>query len=426
MTDLYASSLRRSGAPVGVEAGATGARLPASPATTGETPVRAFYGGHSVSRATTIADLRAMTHWRLPAFALDYLEGGAEEEATLARNRAALAGFRLVPRALVDVSQRELGTQLLGRPMALPFAIAPTGLNALFRADADLMLAEAAGEAGIPFVQSTMSNVAMERIARVPHLRHWWQLYVFGSPEVREALIDRAERAGCEALVVTVDCQVYGNREWARRSFTEPGHLTWGALADAARHLRWLSTTVLREGMPRFENVIDFVPPDHRSFFDSAFWIRGRMDTAMAWDTLAAIRRQWPRKLLVKGILDAGYVERAAAAGADGVILSNHGGRQLDWTVSGLDVLPEARRRVGDEFCLIVDGGIRRGTDVVKALCLGADAVLVGRATLYGVAAGGKAGATRAIDILREEIDRDLGLLGAPTITDLGPGMLAN
>src|SRR4051794_11562715 len=179
MTVLPANPLPRPRPAAAVEAGAAAARLPGSPATLDGTPVRRFYAGHAVPRADTIGDLRAMAHRRLPAFALEYLEGGAEEEATLARNRAALAAHRLLPRALIDVSHRDLETSLFGRPMPLPFAIAPTGLNGLFWAEADLLLAEAAAEAGIPFIQSTMSNVAVEKIAKVPGLRHWWQLYVF-------------------------------------------------------------------------------------------------------------------------------------------------------------------------------------------------------------------------------------------------------
>ena len=410
----------------GVEASATGSRLPPSPATLDGTPPRHLYAGHNLARAKTIGDLRAMAHRRLPAFALDYLEGGAEEEATLARNRAALAAYRLLPRALVDVSHRDLGISLFDRPLPLPFAIAPTGLNGLFWAEADLLLAEAAAEAGIPFVQSTMSNVAMERIAKVPGLRHWWQLYVFGEPSVREELIARVEKAGCEALVVTIDAQIYGDREWEGRRFTRLGHLTWSSLLEAGLHPRWFMTTILPGGMPSFTNIIEFVPKDHRSFYESAFWVRGKMDISIDWKAMARIRDLWPRKLLIKGLLNIDDVEHAARVGVDGVILSNHGGRQLDWTISGLDALPEARRVAGDRLTIIVDGGMRRGTDVLKALALGADAVLLGRATLYGVAADGRAGAKRAIDIMRDEVHRDLGLLGAPSVRDLGPGFLTH
>jgi (S)-mandelate dehydrogenase len=259
----------------------------------------------------------------------------------------------------------------------------------------------------------------MEEVAAVPNLRHWWQLYVFGPREIREALIARADRVGCEALVITIDAQFYGDREWEQRRFTLPGRLTIGSLLNAALHPGWALTT-LSGGMPSFANDIDYIPKDRRGFFESAFWIRANMDHALDWAEVARLRKLWPRKFLIKGILNADDVERAADIGADGVILSNHGGRQLDWTVSGLDVLPEARRRVGDRMTLLVDGGVRRGTDVLKCLALGANAALLGRATLYGLAAAGQKGVERAIDILREEIDRDLGLLGAPSVKELG------
>lgn len=367
-----------------------------------------------------------MAHRFLPGFALGYLEGGAEEEQTLARNIAALAAWRFVPRALVDVSQRNAATTLFGRAMPLPIVIAPTGLNGLFRAGADRLLAEAAHEAGIPFTQSTMSNMAMEDVRAGLHgLRHWWQLYVFGPRPAQERLIARAEQAGCEALVVTTDAQIYGNRAWARHHFTSPGHLTWRALLDAARHPRWAAATMLRRrGLPVFENIIEFVPKDQRGFYDSAFWVRGQMDKGLDWDDIARIRALWPRRLLIKGLLHPRDVVRAAELGADGVVLSNHGGRQLDSTIAGLESLPEARRLVGDRLVILVDGGIRRGADVLKALALGADAVMVGRAMLYGVAAAGRAGVARSIEILQDDVDRTLGLLGVPSAAQLCPELL--
>jgi (S)-mandelate dehydrogenase len=306
----------------------------------------------------------------------------------------------------------------------MPLAIAPTGLNALFWDKADLRLASAAARANIPFIQSTLSNDSMDEVAQIKGLRHWWQLYIFGERRSREALMKRAEEAGCEALVVTTDAQFYGDREWERRRFSRPGQLTLASVLEAALHPHWFSTTLLRHGMPRFVNILDFVPKDRTSLFASAFWVRANMDRGLDWSEMARIRALWPRKLLIKGILNPLDVREAARIGADGVILSNHGGRQLDWTVAALDTLPEARQCVGRKLTLIVDGGIRRGTDVLKALALGADAVLIGRAALYGLCAAGSAGATRSIEIIREEMDRDLGLLGAPSIKALGPEFL--
>jgi (S)-mandelate dehydrogenase len=397
----------------------------ASPARLGTTPQRRFYSGRNLAHALTIEDLRAMAHRRLPDFALEYLEGGGEDEQSLARNLAALAEWRFVHRACVDVSKRDLSTILFGRRMAMPVIVAPTGLNGVFWPHADLRLAEAAAEFGVPFAQSTMSNDDMGRVARVPELRYWWQLYVFGPPEVREHLIDRAREVGVEALIVTVDAQIYGNRGWDKRSMGRPNGLGWSAKFDALMHPRWFATRMLH-GMPRFDNVIQFVPRGRRRLFDSAHWIRSQMDQALTWETLARIRERWPRQLILKGVLDVADVARAAEIGVDAVALSNHGGRQLDWTVAPLDVLPAARREVGDRIALIADGGMRRGTDVIKALALGADAVFAGRAILYGVAAGGRKGAKRALDILYEELERDFGLLGVRAVAELSPRLLVH
>ncbi len=377
-----------------------------------------------MERAVTVEDLRARAHRFLARFALEYLEGGAEEEATLQRNRSALAEYRFVPRALVDVAHRDIGTTLFGRRLPVPLVVAPTGLNGVFRAHADRMLAQAAAERGVPFTQSTMSNDPMRSVADVANLRHWWQLYVFGPPKVRETLIGRAEAAGCEALVITIDAQIFGNREWSRRDFVNPGHLTARSLLDAALHPRWAAAMLLGQGMPVFENIIEFVPQEHHGFFDSAFWVRSQMRKDLDWAMVREIRDRWPRKLLIKGVLDVDAVRRVAAIGADGVVLSNHGGRQLDWAISGLDCLPDARAAVGPEFTILVDGGFRRGSDVIKALALGANAVQIGRAALYGVAAGGQAGVERAIEIFCEEIDRTLGLLGCDSIGALDASVL--
>ncbi len=396
----------------------------ASPAVLANNPKRQFYSGTNLDQAVTVEDLRAMAHRRLPGFVTEYLEAGGEDEAALARNIAALAEWRFLHRSLVDVSQRDVSTTLFGRKTEIPLVVAPTGFNGLFWPHADLRLAEAAAAAGVPFAQSTMSNDLMSRVARVPGLRYWWQLYVFGPTEIRDTLLSRARENGCEALIVTVDAQIYGNREWHKRTMAGPTSLGWSARFDALMHPRWLTTGILTHGLPSFENVVEFVPKDKRSLFESAHWIRSQMDRALNWDTIARIRERWPRKLIIKGLLTVDDCVRAAEIGADAVAISNHGGRQLDWAVAPLDLLPAVRRAVGDRPTILVDGGMRRGTDVIKALALGADAVLAGRAILYGVAAAGRDGAKKALDIIREEIDRDLGLLGVPSFAALNSRLL--
>lgn len=415
---------RQAAFPAGARTGLERLRLAASPAVLDGTPRRRLRAGGDLARAQTVEDLRAMAHARLPGFALEYLEGGSEQEASLARNLDAFAQWHFEPPVLVDVSGREVSTTLFGQPMAMPIAIAPTGLNALFWPHADTALAQAAADFGIPCAQSTMSNERMEDVGRISGLRHWWQLYVFGPRQVCEALIARADASGCEALIVTTGAQIYGNREWDRRNRLPSGNLDWRCGVDALLHPRWLASTLLEHGMPRFANVIDYVPRDKRAFFDSAFWIRSQMDQALSWETIARIRGMWSRKLVLKGLIGAEDAARALHAGVDAIILSNHGGRQLDWSASALDVLPATRLAVGTRLPLLVDGGVRRGTDVVKALALGADAVLIGRAALYGVAAGGRDGVRRALEILRDELRRDLGLLGVRSIAELGPHLL--
>ena len=407
--------------PIAPEAGSEPNRHSRVPQLEG-TPRRQYYTGPSLDQAAAIADLRAMTHHRLPRFALEYLEGGAEDEATLTRERDAFADWRFVPRTLVDVSHRTLDTHILGKPASAPLMVAPTGLNGIFRRHADTMLAQGAAKSGVPFIQSTMSNDHMDEIAKVPNLRHWWQLYVFGGDEVWQELLNRADHAGCEALVLTTNTQIFGNREWEKRTRVKE-RLTVPSAINSALHPRWFAET-LNHGTPSFVNVIDFVPKDKRSFFESSTWIRENQPTSLSWDTVAKIRDRWKKPFILKGLLNPDDVRRAVDAGVDGVALGSHGGRQLDWTVSALDVLPEARKIVGDRLALFMSGGIRRGTDILKALSLGADAVLAGRAPLYGVCADGAVGVERALDILKKEALDALGLLGAPSLDALGPTLL--
>jgi (S)-mandelate dehydrogenase len=384
------------------------------------TPERRYYTGHDLARAVAVADLRAMTHERMPRFVLEYLEGGAEDEETLRRERTSYGERWFTPRQLVDVSARSLATTILGRPARLPLVVAPTGLNGLFRHHGDSALAAAAAQAGIPFVQSTMSNDTMEEVAAVPDLRHWWQLYVFGGDEVWQELLRRADACGCEALVLTTNAQIFGNREWSTRTMASRSRPTLASTVDAALHPRWLASTLLAHGMPSFRNVIDFVPRDRRGFFDSAFWIRDHQPTSMSWQTVARIRERWTKPFIIKGILHLDDVRRCIDAGVDGIVLSSHGGRQLDGAIAPLELLPAAREIVGDRAELYLSGGLRRGTDLLKAVALGARAVLAGRAPLYGLCAAGAAGARRALAILEKEALDAMGLLGASSVGELG------
>lgn len=390
------------------------------------TPRRRFYTGGDLSRATAIADLRARTHTLMPRFVLEYLEGGASDEATLSRERECYAEWRFLPRQLVDVSHRSLEREILGTRASMPFAIAPTGLNGLFMHHADCALGEAAAKAHLPFIQSTMSNDTMEEVARAaPGLRHWWQLYVFGGDEIWQELLRRADACGCEALVLTTNSQIFGNREWSARDLVNGTYPNLSSMADAAAHPRWFAGSIAH-GMPTFANVIDFVPKDQRSFFESANWIRAQMPKSLSWDTVAKIRQRWTRPFLLKGLLHPLDVEKAVDAGVDGVILGTHGGRQEDWSVAALDVLPEAVRIARGRMAVMLSGGIRRGTDMLKAIALGADAVVCGRAPLYGLCAGGIEGVSRALDILHREADDAMGQIGVASLDDLTPETLVS
>ena len=379
------------------------------------------FDGCDFARALNIADLRAVAQRRVPHFVFEYVEGGAEDESTLRGNRGAFEKLKLVPRTLVDTSNRSLKTEVLGRPAAAPLAIAPTGLNGMLHADGDIGLARAAARLGIPFTLSTMSTTRLEDVAKQAGGRLWMQLYVMKNRAGAEDIMTRASAAGFEALVFTTDANVFGSREWDRRSYLAPGKPTLRARLDALRHPGWLRSVLLAKGIPRFRNLEAFLPPGAASAVGGSTIIPKLFEATITWDDITWIRRFWPRKLLIKGVLSVADAERAAALGCDGIVLTNHGGRQLDSCVAPIDVLPEIVAAVGKRLSIIIDGGFRRGTDVVKALALGADAAMTGRATLYGLAANGEPGVERALEILTTEMDRAMGQLGVSSVADLRP-----
>jgi (S)-mandelate dehydrogenase len=379
------------------------------------------FSGSNLARALNIADLRAVARRRVPHFVFEYVEGGAEEEATLRCNRAAFESLKLIPQTLVDTSSRNLRTEILGRPAPAPLIISPTGLNGMLHADGDIGLARAAARLGIPFTLSTMSTTRLEDVAKQAGGRLWMQLYVMKNRAVAEDIMSRAAAAGYEALVFTTDANVFGSREWDRRSYLAPGKPTLRSKLDALRHPNWLQTVLLKNGIPRFRNLEAFLPPGAASAVGGSTVIPKLFEATITWDDITWIRRFWPRKVLIKGVLSVADAERAAAVGCDGIVLTNHGGRQLDYCVSAMDVLPEIATAVGKRISIFVDGGFRRGTDVLKAIALGAHGVMTGRATLYGLAANGERGVDRALEILTTEMDRAMGQLGVNSLADLGP-----
>lgn len=387
-------------------------------------PERAFYTGRDLARAQTIGDLRAMAMRRLPRFSAEYLEGGAEEEITMRRNRAAFDAHVFKPRVIRDVSKRDLSKTVLGKKRALPFAIGPTGFNGLLWDQGDHVLARAAAKAGIPFGQSTTSNRSVEKFGDIADLSHWFQLYLFGDDTIFPQIIAAADRAQCEALIVTVDSPVLGNREWDRRNYRLGIDLSWSAKFDILMHPGWM-TRILKNGFPPFPNLEQFVPHADRNLSGVHRWCAKHHRSAISWQNIETIRKLWPRKLIIKGVQHVDDLSQCIAAGVDGVVLSNHGGRQLDRSVAPVELIAPARKLAGPDFTILVDSGFRRGTEIVQALALGADAVLLGRATLYGLAAGGEAGVTRAIEILAAEIDRTIGMLGLTSVEELDEKVFA-
>ena len=384
---------------------------------------RPFRGG-DFRRAVNIADLREVARRRVPNFIFEYVEGGSEEEATLRRNRAALEALHFVPQTLVHTSARHQRIELFGRESAAPLVIAPTGGNGMLWPQGDLALARAAASLGIPFCLSTVSTVRLERVATEAGGRLWMQLYVMRDRKIAEGIVARAAAAGYEALVFTTDANVFGAREWDVRNYRRPGKPTGRNLLDALRHPRWLFEVLIRKGVPQFENFAPFLPPGSASALGGSTVIPRMFDACLTWEDIGWLRGLWPGKLLLKGVLSVADAERAAALGCDGIVLTNHGGRQLDYCVSPIDVLPEIARAVGQRMTVLVDGGFRRGSDVIKALALGAHSVMIGRATLYGLTAAGERGVERALEILTREIDRTLGQLGCRSVSDLGPQLL--
>ena len=380
--------------------------------------------GRDPASAVNIADLREIARRRVPGFVFEYVEGGAEDEATLRRNREALAAWRFVPETLIDTSGRSLETSVLGRRCAAPLVIAPTGLNGMLHPGGDIALARAAAGFGIPYTLSTLSTTRLEDVAAKAGGRLWMQLYVMKNRAIAEDIMARAAAAGYEALVFTSDANVFGSREWDKRNYVRPGKPRLRAVLDSMLHPRWLTEVLLRNGMPRFRNIEAFLPPGAASAVGGSTIIPQMFEPTIAWTDLAWIRRHWPGKLLIKGVLSVADARRAADAGCDGIVLTNHGGRQLDYCVAPIEVLGEIAAAVGSRLTIVIDSGFRRGSDVAKALALGAHTVMLGRATLYGLAAGGEHGVRHALDMLAVELDRVLGQLGCRSVADLSPAHL--
>jgi L-lactate dehydrogenase (cytochrome) len=375
-------------------------------------------------RADCIADLRRIAMRRIPRAIFDYADGGAYAELTLNANRRDLDAIALRQKVMVDVSARSTSAALVGQPAALPLAIAPTGLTGLFHPDGEIHGARAAQAAGVPFCLSTMSICSIEDVAAAVDKPFWFQLYVMRDRGFTHALVDRAKAAGCSALVVTLDLTVQSQRHRdARNGLAVPPRLTLRNALDVLTKPAW-ALGVLNGKRRTFGNLADLARATDLPTLSA--WTQSQFDPSMNWGDIETLRRLWPGKLILKGVMDVDDARKAAASGADAIVVSNHGGRQLDSAPSSISALPAIAEAVGDTVEILFDGGVQSGQDVMKALALGARGCLIGKAFLYALAAGGEAGVRRAIALIAGELSVTMALTGVTDLAAISPAVLAD
>jgi L-lactate dehydrogenase (cytochrome) len=371
----------------------------------------------------SIGDLRQLARSRIPRALFDYADGGSYEERTLRRNGADLDALCFRQRVMVDVSEMSLGTTLLGLPVSMPLAIAPTGLAGFFHADGEILGARAAADFGIPFCLSTMSICSIEDVRAATRKPFWFQQYLMRDRGFNQELIDRAIAAQCSALMLTLDLQVLGERRRdPRNGLTIPPRLTLRNAFDLATKPKW-TKSVLFGKRRTFGNLAGRIGGTSK-IRTLAEWTATQFDPAANWRDVEWVRSRWPGKLILKGILDPEDARLGVAAGADAIVVSNHGGRQLDGAPSTISVLPGIAAAIDGACEVLFDGGIRSGQDIAKALARGARGVLIGRSFLFALAAGGEAGVARALEILRNELKVTLALTGTSRVAAVGPHIL--
>ena len=383
-----------------------------------------FFTRHRLAHCHSIADLREAARRRIPRVMFDYIDGEADDEIPLYRNSAGFGQYDLVPHNLVDVSRIDLGTTVLGQAIDWPVLLAPTGSSRLFHHEGERAVVRAAAKYGTIYCLSSMASYSIEEIAEEPAVPKWYQIYVWKDREVVKEFIQRCRAAGYQSLCLTVDVATLGHRERdLRNGMTVPPSLTFSSIANAALYPAWL-WHLLTTPRITLANVKGRAGRGIEKASTLAAHARDQLDPSVTWDDMAWMIEEWGGPFSIKGVLSAADAGRALDTGARGIIVSNHGGRQLDHAPAAIDVLPEIVDAVRDRGEVILDGGIRRGTDVVKALALGARACMVGRAYLYGLAAGGQAGGERALELLRSEIHLGMMLLGCISIKALNRGYL--
>jgi len=378
----------------------------------------------SMKHVTCIEDLRLLHKQRVPKAFFDYADRGSYTEDTLRANSEDLQQIKFRQRILVDVSKRDLSTTILGEPSTMPLILAPVGLLGMQHGDGEIYACRAAQAAGIPFTQSTMSICSIEDIAAAVDKPFWFQLYVMKDRGFIKELIERAIAAKCSALCLTVDLQVIGQRHQdIKNGMSVPPEWTLSKLLDFATKPAWVAG-VMRGKRRSFGNIVGHVKGTE-NLTRLAEWTNAQFDTSLNWKDIDWIRSIWPGKLILKGILDVEDAELAAKTGAQAIVVSNHGGRQLDGAPSSIEVLPEIADAVGSQMEIMFDGGIRTGMDVMRALALGAKSCMIGRAYAYGLGAAGQEGVAKAIDILAKELTTTMGLCGVNKISEIDDHVLA-
>lgn len=373
---------------------------------------------------TSVADLRALARQRVPRMFYDYCDSGSWTESTYRANEADFVPIKLRQRVAVDMRNRTLATTMAGIPVSMPVALAPTGLTGMQHADGEILAARAAEKAGVPFTLSTMSICSIEDVAENTTSPFWFQLYVMRDRDFVGDLIDRAKAARCSALVLTLDLQILGQRHKdIVNGLSAPPRMTIANLIDLATKPRWC-VNMLGTKRRTFGNIVGHAK-NVGDLASLATWTVEQFDPTLSWDDVRWIKDRWGGKLILKGVLDPEDAEKAARSGADALIVSNHGGRQLDGAKSSITALPAIASAVGDKIEVLMDGGVRSGQDVIKALALGAKGVFIGRAFLYGLGAMGEAGVALCLDIIRNELDITMALCGLRDIRDVGPDIVA-
>ena len=377
----------------------------------------------ALSGVLTIEEMKQVARRRVPKMFFDYADSGAWTESTYRANEEDFAKVKLRQRVLVDMTNRSLESTMIGEKVSMPVAIAPTGLTGMQRADGEILAAQAAEAFGVPFTLSTMSICSIEDVAENTTRPFWFQLYVMRDRDFVNSLIDRAKAAKCSALVLTLDLQILGQRHKdLKNGLSIPPKPTIANLINLATKIPWC-LEMLGTKRHTFRNIAGHAK-GVTDLSSLSTWTSEQFDPRLSWKDVAWIKERWGGKLILKGILDVEDARMAADTGADAIIVSNHGGRQLDGAPSSISVLEEIAQAVGDRVEIHLDGGIRSGQDVLKALCLGAKGTYIGRPFLYGLGAGGKAGVTRTLEIIRRELDITLALCGKRDIRDAGPDLI--